>query len=92
MSLLAGAILAGHTHPTWADFSATVWVAIVVAGAIAMWTIWKAVMLTLRPGEEEPDHIKRRILLEPSDLDVSVSSGAAASVPASGARDEVSER
>ena len=92
MSLLAGITLAGHTHPTWADFSATVWVAIVVAGAIAMWTIWKAVMFTLRPGEEDPEHIKRQILLEPSDLEVSVSSDATASVPASAVVDEVSER
>ncbi|MDJ0522498.1 MAG: hypothetical protein QNJ90_10565 [Planctomycetota bacterium] len=82
-------LLAGHTHPTWADFGATVWVAVVVAGAIAIWTVWKAVMYTLRPGETEPDHIKRQILLEPSGLDVAVSSGPQAPSPASGADDEV---
>lgn len=90
----AALLVAGHTHPTWADFGPTVWIAVVVAGAAAMWTIWKAVMLTLRPGEENADHIKRQILLEPPGLDVSVSSAAtAAPSPASGvADDEVLER
>ncbi len=78
--------LSAHTHPTWSDFGATVWVAVVVAGAVAMWTVWKAVMLTLRPGEQEADHIKRQILLDPPGLDVSVSSAVGvASSPASGA-------
>lgn len=90
MSDLLGA-LAAHSHPTWEDFSATVWVAVVVSSALVIWAIWKAVMYTLRPGEEEPDHIKRQILLEPSGLDVSLSSGAAARPPAPGAGDEVSE-
>jgi len=72
VSLLAP--LAAHTHPTWTDFGPTAWVAIAVAGAIAGWCVWKAVMLTLQPGEREPDHIKRQILQEPSALEVSVSS------------------
>ncbi len=63
----AGGTLAAHSHPTWADFGPTVWVAIVVAGAFAIWTIWKAVMYTLRPGEQELDHIKRQILMDPSE-------------------------
>lgn len=56
-------VLAGeaHKHPTWADFGPVEWVAIVVVQAIAIWTIWKTVMYTIRPGEEEPDHIKRLI-------------------------------
>ena len=51
-----------HKHPTWADFGPVEWVALVVAGALGAWTIWKAVMYTIRPGEESPDHIKRSIL------------------------------
>lgn len=50
-----------HKHPSWADFGPVEWVAIVVAQAVAVWAIWKAVMYTLNPGEEEPDHIKRVI-------------------------------
>ena len=71
---MSAVLLAAHSHPTWADFGPTVWICIVLAGAFAMWTVWKAVMFTLRPGEEEPDHIKRQILLEPGGLDVSLSS------------------
>jgi hypothetical protein len=59
-------------HPTWANFGPTEWIAVVVAGVIAVWCVWKAVMYTLRPGETEPDHIKRRILEEPAALRVSV--------------------
>lgn len=85
--------VAAHSHPTWSDFSPTVWVAVVVASALAMWSVWKAVMYTLRPGEEEPDHIKRQILVEPAGLDASLSSEPAAAVRSrSGAADEVRDR
>lgn len=59
-------VLAGeaHKHPTWADFGPVEWVAIVVAQGLAVWAVWKAVMYTIRPGEEEPDHIKRAIFQE----------------------------
>jgi hypothetical protein len=39
---------------------------VIVAGLIAAWSIWKAVSLTLHPGEQEPDHLKRMILDEPA--------------------------
>ena len=65
MSILHGIvpILAGeaHKHPTWSDFGPVEWVAIVVAQLLAVWAVWKAVMYTIRPGETEPDHIKRSI-------------------------------
>ena len=54
-------------------------------------------MLTLRPGEREPDHIKHQILLEPPGLDVSVSLPVSSSLagapvrPATDATHEVSE-
>ena len=32
------------------------------AGLVTVWVIWRAVRLTVRPGEKDPDHIKRRIL------------------------------
>lgn len=54
----------GHSHPTWADFTPTIWIVLVLVGLATAWTIWKAVMYTFQPGEQEPDHIKRLILSE----------------------------
>ena len=45
-----------------------------------MWSIWKAVMYTIHPGEEEPDHIKRMILGDPEPLQVELSSANGAPV------------
>jgi len=68
----------GHQHPTWADFGATEWISIVLASAVVVWVLWKAVLYTLRPGETEPDHIKRMILQEPLEgVEVSIAPGAA---------------
>jgi hypothetical protein len=55
-------IAAAHKHPTWADFGPVEWVAVVVAGLAGLWSVWRAVMLTLNPGERSPDHIKYSIL------------------------------
>lgn len=55
-----------HDHPAWEDFGFVEWT---IAGAAALftaWAIWRAVVYTLRPGEADPDHIKRMIF-EPSD-------------------------
>lgn len=69
-----------HSHPTWADFTATTWIAVVLIGLAAMWSIWKAVMYTIHPGEQEPDHIKRIILgdREPLQVELSSANGAPA--------------
>jgi len=63
-----------HSHATFADFTATTWIAVVLIGIGTMWTVWKAVMYTIHPGEDEPDHLKRLILGEPDPLQVSLSS------------------
>ncbi len=54
-------LLAEHAHSVtdatplmWA-----IWAAAFVASALS---IWAAVRMTLHPGEEEPDHVKRSIL------------------------------
>lgn len=39
-----------------------------VAAVAAAWTIYLAVRYTVRPGEDNPDHIKRRILEDAEDL------------------------
>lgn len=84
-----------HKHPTWADFGPVEWVAIVVAQLVAIWTIWKAVMYTLRPGETEPEHIKRVIFTEnDAPVDPAIEAwilqhhGTPAVPPTRGARDE----
>lgn len=69
-----------HAHPSWADFTATTWIAVVLIGLAAMWSIWKAVMYTIHPGEEEPDHIKRMILGDREPLQVELSSANGAPV------------
>ena len=33
-----------------------------MAGLFVAWSVWKAVVLTLHPREDDPDHIKRSIL------------------------------
>jgi hypothetical protein len=41
------------------------WVVVALSAVAALWAIVKAVKLTLHPGEEEPDHVKRVIFQEP---------------------------
>jgi hypothetical protein len=43
------------------------WVVVGLAALAAVWVIVRAVQLTLHPGEEEPDHVKRVIFREPED-------------------------
>ena len=64
-----------HSHHSWREFTPTTWVAVGLAGLVTAWVIYKAVMYTIHPGEEEEDHIKRVILSEPEgSLHVGVSS------------------
>jgi hypothetical protein len=46
------------------------WMLVGIAALIGGWTIWLAVKYTLRPGEDEPDHVKRSILDDPRALPV----------------------
>lgn len=55
-----------HDHPAWQDFGLLEWVLAGLAGLFTAWSIWRAVVYTLRPGEEEPDHLKRMIFEDPS--------------------------
>jgi hypothetical protein len=57
--------LAAHDHDL-SSLGPVGWVLVGLASLVALWVIVKAVMLTLHPGEEEPDHIKRSIL-EPDE-------------------------
>ena len=53
--------LAAHDHDV-TDFGVVEWVAILIAAVLVVWVIWRAVVLTVRPGEDDPHHIKRTVL------------------------------
>jgi hypothetical protein len=62
MTLLAA------SHP-FEDLAAWEWVLVGISVLAAVWVIWKAVLLTIRPGETDPNHIKRQILEDPAPAD-----------------------
>lgn len=51
------------------------WIALVASALFVAWTIFRSVKYTVRPGEEEPTHIKRLVLHEPMHIEVAASSG-----------------
>ena len=53
-------LLAAHEH--FENLGPFEWAAVAAAGVVSAWVIWKAVVYTLHPGEEDPGHIKRMIL------------------------------
>lgn len=55
------ALLAAHDHDV-SNLTAIEWVLVGLAALFVVWVIWRAVILTIRPGEEDPNHIKRMIL------------------------------
>ena len=54
-------LLAAHDHDV-SDLGFVEWTAIGVAALLVVWVIWRAIVLTVRPGEDDPHHIKRLIL------------------------------
>jgi len=54
-------LLAAHDHDV-SGFGVIEWTLVAVAGLFVAWVIYRAVVLTIRPGEDDPDHIKRSIL------------------------------
>ena len=54
-------VLAAHDHDV-SNLGPLEWAAVGLAALFVVWVIWRAVVLTVRPGEDEPDHIKRSIL------------------------------
>lgn len=53
-------LLAAHQH--FQDLTPLEWAVTGAAALSVIWTIYLSVRYTLRPGETEPDHIKRLIL------------------------------
>jgi hypothetical protein len=54
--------IAGHFLEALRSLDTLEWIVVGVAALVSVWVIWRAVLLTLHPGEDEPDHIKRMIL------------------------------
>lgn len=54
-------VLAAHDHDV-SNLGPLEWLGVGVAALFVVWVIWRAVVLTVRPGEDDPDHIKREIL------------------------------
>lgn len=69
VSPLALLPLAAHHHFDFARFSILEWGLFVLECAITVWVLWLAVKMTLRPGEDAPDHVKNSILGEDQCLD-----------------------
>jgi hypothetical protein len=62
LSLTLAVPLAAHEHFDFAQFTLLEWALFVLESAITVWVLWLAVKVTLRPGEDAPDHVKRSIL------------------------------
>ena len=48
-----------HTPATLVD-----WSLVALAAAVVLWAFYAAVRYTVRPGEEDPHHVKRRVLFD----------------------------
>ena len=59
--VLSTPVLAAHDHDV-SSLGVWEWLLVGLAGLFVAWVIWRAVVLTIHPGEEAPDHIKRMIL------------------------------
>jgi len=57
---------AGASH-----VSAFEYVLVVAAAIVVVWTLGLALRYTVRPGETDPGHIKRRILMDEIDEEAS---------------------
>jgi len=53
---------AGASHA-----SALEWLLVFAAAVVLVWALGLALRYTVRPGERDPDHIKRRILVDETD-------------------------
>ena len=53
--------LAAHDHDV-SELGVVEWIAVGLAGLLVVWVIWRAIVLTVRPGEDDPHHIKRTVL------------------------------
>jgi hypothetical protein len=57
-------------HPAAHELGVVGWVALGLSSLVVAWSIWRAVVLTVDPGEAEPEHIKRLVLQDPRHLEI----------------------
>lgn len=55
--------LAAHVHDL-SGLTTLEWGIVIGSGVFVAWVLWRAIRLTLDPGETDPGHIKRSILEE----------------------------
>lgn len=66
---LGVALLQAHTgHAAAARPAFYEYLLVAIAVVAMVWTLYLAVRMTVRPGEDKPDHIKRRILEDADEL------------------------
>jgi hypothetical protein len=51
-------------HAAASHVSLLEWVLVFAAAVVLLWTLGLALRYTVRPGETDPGHIKRRILVD----------------------------
>jgi len=56
-------LLGSHAHDL-SGLSTLGWGIVLAAGVFVAWVFWRAIVLTLRPNEDDPQHIKHQILEE----------------------------
>jgi len=79
-----------HGHLDLSTLTPLEWAVLAFTALAALWSIWRAVRLTLSPGEREPDHIKRIVLVDPVRIEttaVAAASGAGSAADAGGAQE-----
>jgi len=53
--------LVAHVHDT-SLMTPVEWVVVALSALFVAWTFWRAIRLTVSPGEEAADHVKHSIL------------------------------
>ena len=55
-------LLADHAHGPLRGLAAWEWALFGAEALVFAWVLWLAIKWTLKPGEEDPGHVKRSIL------------------------------
>lgn len=62
VAALADVFLQSHAHGAGPRPAFYEYLIVAAAAVVMVWTVYLAVRMTARPGEDQPDHIKRAIL------------------------------
>ena len=73
--------LAAHGHSFFGELTAWEWVWFGLESAVFVWVLWLAIKWTLRPGEDDPHHVKRSILVPDAGRDFETSPSPRAPTP-----------